>query len=115
MIQRVQIVGSFNQNQILSSTETGLSSIRNSKESNNSCGNNQSFLGDKKKPQKIYANNERENDLELQIKDSLKQLSGQYYNNLNDNKYSLFNYYCTPFLYSNLYNEKDNNFINKYE
>ena len=100
-------LNSFNQNRPSSSTETGISSVRNSKESSNSFGNNYNFLGDKMKPNINYSNIDNDsNNLQLQIKDSLKKLSEQYYMNPNDNKSSLFNYYCTPFLYSN-YNKKD--------
>lgn len=95
--------------QPLSSAETGISSVRNSKEfiTNNSL-------------------NENFDDIQSQIKNSLKKLSEQYYQN--DNKPSLFNYYCSPFIYNpqkgkesfnsnkyieNLdYNYNDNLFIN---
>ena len=101
-------LNSFNQNRPSSSTETGISSVRNSKESSNSIGNNYNFLGDKMKPDINYSNTDNDsNNLQLQIKDSLKKLSEQYYMNPNDNKSSLFNYYCTPFLYSNYNNKKD--------
>ena len=101
-------LNSFNQNRPSSSTETGISSVRNSKESSNSIGNNYNFLGDKMKPNINYSNIDNDsNNLQLQIKDSLKKLSEQYYMNPNDNKSSLFNYYCTPFLYSNYNNKKD--------
>jgi hypothetical protein len=40
--------------------------------------------------------NSFDNELTSQIKDSLKKLSEQYYQS--DNKTSLFNYYCSPFL-----------------
>ena len=99
-------LNSLNQNRPSSSTETGISSVRNSKESTNSIGNNYNFLGDKMKPEINYLNTDNDsNDLQLQIKDSLKKLSEQYYMNQNENKSSLFNYYCTPFLYTN-YNNK---------
>ena len=94
---------SFGNVKPLSSAETGVSSIRNSKESSNS-QNIQSFLGDKKKPACENSNiNEDDNELDLQIKDSLKKLSQQYYYlNENENKSSyLFNYYCSPFLDNN--------------
>ena len=92
----------FGQNNSLSTPETSVSSIRNSKESSNS-QNNPSFLEDKIKPHISCSNIiDNENDLELQIKDSLKKLSEQYYmNNQNEYKSSLFNYYCEPFLYNN--------------
>ena len=61
------------------SQKTGVSSIRNSKESLNSGGNNHTFLGDKIKPDiKNSYIKEDSNDLELQIKDSLKK----YLNNI---------------------------------
>ena len=108
-------LNSASQNQLLSSTETGISSIRNSGDSLNSCGNNISFLGDKVKREINITNiNDDGNDLQFQIKDSLKKLSEQYYNNQNENS-SLFNYYCTPFLYTNNnYNKKDY-FVKKYK
>ncbi len=112
-------LNSNNHNQPLSSTETGVSSIRNSKESLNSINNNYSFLGDKIKPEFNYSNKiENGNYLQLQIKDSLKKLSEEYEMNPNENKSSLFNYYCTPFLSNNNYNKKDssiNTFPENYE
>ena len=109
-------LNSASQNQLLSSTETGISSIRNSGDSLNSCGNDISFLGDKVKREINITNiNDDGNDLQFQIKDSLKKLSQQYYNNQNENS-SLFNYYCAPFLYSNNNkNKKDYYFVNKYK
>ena len=65
---------SLNQNQGLSSTETGVSSMRNSKDSLNSSGNNHSFLGGKIKPEIYSMHNDESNDLQLQIKDSLKKI-----------------------------------------
>ena len=107
-------LNSASQNQPLSTTETGVSSIRNSGDSLISCGVSHSFLGDKVKPEINITNiNNDSNDLQLQIKDSLKKLSQQYYNNQNENS-SLFNYYCAPFLYSNK-NKKDYYFVNKYK
>ena len=109
-------LNSLNQNRPSSSTETGISSVRNSKESTNSIGNNYNFLGDKMKPEINYLNTDNDsNDLQLQIKDSLKKLSEQYYMNQNENKSSLFNYYCTPFLYTNYNNKKDFYIVNKYK
>ena len=100
-------LNSFNQNRASSSAETGISSIRNSKDSSNSMGNNYNFLGDKMKPEINYSNmDNNSNDLQLQIKKSLKKLSEQYYLNNNENTPSLFSYYCTPFLYNN-YNNKN--------
>ena len=107
-------LNSMNQTQPLSTTETRFSSIRNSKESANTCGN-QSFLGDKIKPEINISNLKNEgNDLQLQIKDSLKKLAEQYYMNPNENKSPLFNYYCTPFLFNNS-NKKDYFFPNNYQ
>ena len=105
-------LNSTNQTLPLSSTETRFSSIRNSKDSLNTCGN-QSFLGDKIKPEINISNLKDEgNDLQLQIKDSLKKLAEQYYMNSNENKSTLFNYYCSPFLF-NYTNKK--NFFEKNE
>ena len=107
-------LNSMNQTQPLSTTETRFSSIRNSKESANTCGN-QSFLGDKIKPEINISNLKNEgNDLQLQIKDSLKKLAEQYYMNPNENKSPLFNYYCTPFLFNNS-NKKDYFFPNNFQ
>ena len=47
-------LNSLNQNRPSSSTETGISSVRNSNESSNSIGNNYNFLGDKMKPEINY-------------------------------------------------------------
>ena len=77
---------SSNQTMHLSSAETGISSIRNSKDS----------IKSEKFFEENYINDK--SDLESQIKNSLKKLSEQYY--LNDNKGNLFNYYCTPFMYN---------------
>jgi hypothetical protein len=77
---------SSNQTLHLSSTETGISSIRDSKGSIN-CEKNFEEI----------CNNSKSN-LESQIKNSLRKLSEQYY--LNDNKGYLFNYYCSPFIYN---------------
>ena len=85
-----------NNNQTLSSTETRVSSIRNSKDSINFINNNNN---DKSKND-LNNNNELQN----QIEDSLKKLSEKYYQY--DNKSSLFNYYCSPFIY-NKHNKKD--------
>ena len=94
-------LNTVSQNQGLSSTESGISSMRNSKESLNSNGNSNSSLGDKSKSENYLLNSNDESvDLQLQIKDSLKKLSEQYYMSQYNNS-SLFNYYCTPFLYIN--------------
>ena len=50
--------------------------------------------------------------MQLQIKDSLRKISEQYYKYQKENKSSLFNYYCTPFL-NNSYNKNDNYYINR--
>ena len=94
---------SSNQTLHLSSTETGISSIRDSKGSINSLINNkshQSLFIEKNNCEKNFeeiCNNSKSN-LESQIKNSLRKLSEQYY--LNDNKGYLFNYYCSPFIYN---------------
>ena len=112
---------SSNQTLHLSTTETAVSSIRNSKDSYNSLVNNQSFQSffiEKNKSEKNFEEicntikNNSKNDLESQIKNSLRKLSEQYY--LNGNKGYLFNYYCSPFMYNpscrnNLY------LLNKYK
>ena len=104
-------LNTVSQNQGLSSTESGMSSMRNSKESLNSNGNNNLFLGDKNKPENNLLDlNDDSIDLQDQIKDSLKKLSEQYYMTQYNNS-SLFNYYCTPFLYNN-YNMKNNYYEN---
>jgi hypothetical protein len=78
----------------------------------NSFGNNHSFLGDKIKPDiKNSYIKEDSNDLELQIKDSLKKISEQYTINQYENNNSRFNYYCTPFLYRN-YDKNNYNCVN---
>jgi len=102
-------LNSLNQTSTLSSSETGVSSIRNSKESNNSIINNNSISEEKGKYEKDM-DNSFDGELTYQIKDSLKKLSEQYYQC--DNKTSLFNYYCSPFMY-NLQNRKDFYFVNK--
>ena len=111
-------INSFNQNQPLSSRDTGISSIRNSKESKeslNSCGNSNSFLGDKIKPEMNNVSlKDDSNNLQLQIKDSLKKMSEQYSMNQYESHNSLFNYYCTPFLYHNN-NKKDYYYANKFK
>lgn len=112
--QSLDSSNSFNQNQPLSSRDTGVSSIRNSKESLNSSGNNLSFLGDKTKPEINKFNlKDDSNDLQLQIKDSLKKLSEQYSMNKYENQNCLYNYYCTPFLFNN-FNKKEHYFVNKH-
>mgnify|MGYP006873115167 CR=1 FL=1 len=104
-------LNSGSQNQGLSSTETGISS-RNSKESSNSTGNKNPFLEDKTKIENNSEDlNGESNDLELLIKDSLKKMSEQYYMSQSNNS-SLYNYYCTPFLYNN-YNMNNYYFGNK--
>lgn len=92
-------------NQPLSSTDTGVSSIRNSKESINTFGDNHSFLCDKIKPEI----NDDVNMFKLTIKNSLKKLTEEYIKNPNENKSTLFNYFCTPFL-NDSYNKKNYTF-----
>ena len=71
-----------------------------------------SFLGDKIKPEiHNLMSKEDVNDLDLQIKDSLKKLSEQFSKNTYENQNNLFNYYCTPFLNRNYY-KKDYYFVN---
>ena len=108
-------LNSNSQNHGLSSTESGISSIRNSKESSNSNGNNNPFLENKSKAENNSLDlNDETNDLQLLIKDSLKKISEQYYMSQSNNS-SLYNYYCTPFLYNN-YNMSNYFFGNiKYE
>ena len=87
----------FNKTQPLSSVETGESSIWNSKEFINSNNNN--------KIKNVINNNiinyESNDELQTQIKYSLKKMSEQYYQY--DNKCSLFNYYCSPFINNSNY------------
>ena len=88
-----------NQTQPLSTDETRVSSTRNSKEflnTNNQSLNNQTNTNDRINPDLI--GNSFNDELQLQIKNSLKQLSEQYYQY--DNKPSLFNYYCSTFVYN---------------
>ena len=87
------------QTQPLSTSETRVSSARNSKESLNSNGNdiNNQLNSDERINTDINGN-EFNDELQIQIKNSLKKLSEQYYQY--DNKPSLFNYYCSPFVYN---------------
>jgi len=115
-MQSLDSFNSLNQTSALSSSETRVSSIRNSKESNNS-------ISEEKGKNEIFHENSFDNELTSQIKDSLKKLSEQYYQC--DNKTSLFNYYCSPFIYNSQHrkdfyivnkikeNRNDNNFNNK--
>ena len=103
-----------NQTQNLSTTETGLSSLRNSKESNISINN---------KIKQENNSDENNNELNFQIMHSLKKMSEQYYQY--DNKPNLFNYYCSAFIYNtnlkndliinNKYKEDVNNVNNIYK
>ena len=99
----------------LSSTETGVSSIRNSKESNNSGNDNGEKISNisHSLSDKIDNNNinndifkEPNNSLELEIKDSLKKMSTYYNINQNNNNSPLFNYYCSSFFDNNI-NDKN--------
>ena len=111
-----------NQTIPLSMAETGLSSNRNSKELFNISNNynyynynynkitSYSFFDEKTNDN--IKKNEIYKEIEYQIKDSLKKLSEQYYQY--DNKPSLFNYYCSPFIY-NSKNKKNYFFVNKFE
>ena len=115
-MQSLDSFNSLNQTSALSSSETRVSSIRNSKESNNS-------ISEEKGKNENFLENSFDNELTSQIKDSLKKLSEQYYQC--DNKTSLFNYYCSPFIYNSQHrkdfyivnkikeNRNDNNFNNK--
>ena len=94
-----------NQTQPLSSAETGVSSIRNSKEFINPNNSNKN----KKEINNNFINDDND-DLQIQIKNSLKKMSEQYYQY--DNKCSLFNYYCSPFRNNSNY-KKDYYFDNK--
>ena len=84
-----------NQNHSVSYAETGISSTRNSKDSSN-----------------LSIKTEKNIELQLEIEDSLKKLSEKYYQY--DNKSSLFNYYCSPFIY-NSQNKKDFIFVDRYK
>ena len=115
-MQSLDSFNSLNQTSALSSSETRVSSIRNSKESNNS-------ISEEKGKNENFQENSFDNELTSQIKDSLKKLSEQYYQC--DNKTSLFNYYCSPFIYNSQHRKdfyivnrikesrNDNNFNNK--
>ena len=115
-MQSLDSFNSLNQTSALSSSETRVSSIRNSKESNNS-------ISEEKGKNENFHENSFDNELTSQIKDSLKKLSEQYYQC--DNKTSLFNYYCSPFINNSQHrkdfyivnkikeNRNDNNFNNK--
>ena len=102
------------QTQPLSTDETRVSSTRNSKEflntNNNSNLNNRSNPEDRINPD--INGNGFNDELQLQIKNSLKKLSEQYYQY--DNKPSLFNYYCSPFVY-NHQNRSNFYFVNNEE
>ena len=102
-MQSLDSFNSLNQTSTLSSSETRVSSIRNSKESNNSISEEKGKNGN-------FQENSFDNELTSQIKDSLKKLSEQYYQC--DNKTSLLNYYCSPFIY-NSQNRKDFYIVNK--
>lgn len=75
------------QNHSVSCAETGISSTRNSKDSSN-----------------LNIKIDKNIEFKLEIEDSLKKLSEKYYQY--DNKSSLFNYYCSPFIY-NSQNKKE--------
>ena len=102
------------QTQPLSTDETRVSSTRNSKEFLNT--NNNSNLNNRSNPEDRINSDINENgfneELQLQIKNSLKKLSEQYYQY--DNKPSLFNYYCSPFVY-NPQNRSNFYFVNNEE
>ena len=94
---------SLNRASALSSSETRVSSTRNSKEPNNS-------ISEEKGKNEKDVDNSFDDELTSQIKNSLKKLSEQYYQD--DNKASLFNYYCSPFIY-NSQSGKNYYFVNK--
>ena len=93
-------LNSFNQNHSLSNAETEVSSIRNSKDSINF--NIRSDKSDK---------SDKNIEFQLEIEDSLKKLSKKY--PIYNNTASLFNYYCSPFIY-NSQNKKELYDVNNY-
>ena len=111
-LQNSESFNSLNQTLPLSTTETRVSSNRNSKESSNSYinNNNNSILEDKGKNEKDMEKNYN-SELSLLIRDSLKKLSEKYYQY--DNKPNIFNYYCSSFIH-NSQNNKDFHFVNIY-
>lgn len=100
----------------LSTAETALSSMPNSKEIFNIYNNGSTkYLLHSSKLELDNINNNGDeyfDDIQLQIKDSLKKMSEQYYQY--DNKPSLFNYYCSPFVY-NPQNRSNFYFVNNEE
>ena len=114
------------QHHSLSSTETGFSSIRNSKESNLSGNDNGEKISDISHPlledkfipknnnnsfNHNYINKDSNNQIESEIKDSLKKMSTYYNINQNNNNSPLFNYYYSSFLDNN--NKKDFSILNQ--
>ena len=108
----------------LSSSETGVSSIRNSKESNLSGNENgekvsniSHSLSDKIDNNNIINEDYKEpnNSLELEIKDSLKKMSSYYNINQNNNNSPLFNYYCSSFLDNNINDKNISSFTQFHE
>jgi len=91
--QSFDSLNSFNQNHSLSNAETEVSSIRNSKDSINF--NIKSDKSDK---------SDKNIEFQLEIEDCLKKLSKKY--PIYNNKASIFNYYCSPFIY-NSQNKKE--------
>ena len=98
--QSFDSLNSFNQNHSLSNAETEVSSIRNSRDSIN-------FIIKSDKSDKSDKNIE----FQLEIEDCLKKLSKKY--PIYNNKASLFNYYCSPFIY-NSQNKKELYDVNNY-
>jgi hypothetical protein len=95
--QSFDSLNSFNQNHSLSNAETEVSSIRNSRDSINF-----NIKSDK---------SDKNIEFQLEIEDSLKKLSKKY--PIYNNKASLFNYYCSPFIY-NSQNKKELYDVNNY-
>ena len=93
-------LNSFNQNHSLSNAETEVSSIRNSRDSINF--NIKSDKSDK---------SDKNIEFQLEIEDCLKKLSKKY--PIYNNTASLFNYYCSPFIY-NSQNKKELYDVNNY-
>lgn len=106
----------FTPHNSLSSSETGISSIRTSKKSNFSCNDNgekNTYISDNN-INKTDINKESNNVMDLKIKDSLKKFSTYYNINQNNNNSLLFNYYYSSFLDNSYYNNKNLSISNKY-
>ena len=106
----------FTPHNSLSSSETGISSIRTSKKSNFSCNDNgekNTYISDNN-INKTDINKESNDVMDLEIKDSLKKFSTYYNINQNNNNSLLFNYYYSSFLDNSYYNNKNLSISNKY-